>query len=468
MYPKVEKAENELFDLVVKFAFFYITDTEYSDGSVRPTPVCLYVRNEFELDKISFRDKRHWSVLEMLCEEFDNLAYIKVGNNKIKLVPKVKGPVEDIIRTAYERISHWYGQKLSFEHDYDGNLVDIISIGLLNYKDALLIERIDEIKKEIANSKSKDASGLVEKMQQAYKLRHDIAQIIDEITNKNNIMDDNNVTTKIEFITPAVACEYLRHNKSNRPLNKQHVDFLARQMREGKWQLNGEGIMFDKDGCLANGQHRLTACVRADVGFYSVVIRGISKDSFATFDQCRNRSYSDVFNLAGIPNANQVSSVVGRYLQFHRGLSAFNDANGSNGNVAKGSNRLSKQEMLDLFEKFPDIFVWANKVASRAYDKCIRVMTKAEAGGLIAFLVIDLHHNEETVEAFIAELFQGKSKFKCVESMHKKLANSQISSMKMSSQLKTNLLAKVWNNYIQGKDTKVLKWSQDEGKIQFK
>lgn len=193
MYPKIEKAENELFNLVVKFAFFYITDTEYSDGSVCATPVCIHVRNEFELNEISFRDKRHWAVLQLLCDGFsDHFVFIEKNRGKLMLSSKDEGDVNELLHALYERISHWYGQELSFEHECDGNLVDIIQIGLFNYIDALLNERINEIKKEIANRKSKDVGGLVEKMQQAYKLRHDIARIIDEITNKNNIMDKNN------------------------------------------------------------------------------------------------------------------------------------------------------------------------------------------------------------------------------------------------------------------------------------
>lgn len=275
------------------------------------------------------------------------------------------------------------------------------------------------------------------------------------------------LTTKVEYITPAIASEYLRHNKINRPLNSAHVEFLARQMKEGKWVLNGEAIMFDNDGDLANGQHRLTACVKADVGFYSVVVRGVNKDGFATYDQGRNRTYADIFNLAGIPNANYVSSVVGRYLSFHNGLSAMNSASNKNGTRLEGRKRFSKQEMLDLFRMYPNDFDWAAKLASRACDNGIRIMTKTEAGGFSAFLVIDLNHDKEMVESFIVQLFSGKSDFKCIETLHKKMANSQISSVKMSGQLKTNLLAKVWNNYIQGKDTKLLKWSQEEGKIQF-
>lgn len=342
MDPKVEKAENELFDLVVKFAFFYITDTVYSDGSVRATPVCLYVRNEFEIDKISFRDKRHWSVLEMLCEELDYLEYIKEGNNKIKLVSKVEGSVEDIVRTAYERISHWYGQELSFEHDYDGNLVDIIPIGLLNYKDALLIEYINKIKKEIANRKSNDVGGLVLRMQKAYNLRHDIARIIDEITNKNNIMDKNNVMDKNNDEPVAMVFKTKDYDKfklisENR--EPDHVNALVSSFRK---RLVPNAILCNEKLEIIDGQNRFLALKELGEPILYYCIDGLDIYDVASLNSYgKNWSNEDYVRMWAALGKNEYKKI----LDFCREFPDFSLANAltilSNNKRVKYESRIS-------------------------------------------------------------------------------------------------------------------------------
>lgn len=275
------------------------------------------------------------------------------------------------------------------------------------------------------------------------------------------------VQSQVECVTPALASEYLRHNKNNRPLNARHVDFLARQMKEGKWELNGQTIAFDEDENLLDGQHRLTAQIKANVNVYYVVVRGVNKDSFATIDQGKMRSHSDIFYLAGVNNAATVSSIVNRYVSFHRGLSPLSNAGHGGNSKGQGKDKVSKKELLEIYNSHADVFQEAARIASRAEKNGIRIMTRVESGSLAAYLVIDLGYDEETINSFIGQLFSGKSEFKCIETLHKKLANSLISSVKMSSQLKTNLLAKVWNAFVTGKDIKTLFWKEKEGKIKF-
>lgn len=275
------------------------------------------------------------------------------------------------------------------------------------------------------------------------------------------------LTTKVEYITPSVASEYIRHNKFNRPLNKRHLDFLSRQMKEGKWVLNGEPIVFDEDGNLSDGQHRLMACINADVGFYTVVTRGVEKDSFASFDQGKNRSYADIFSIAEIPNANIISSIVNKYFVFHCNLSALNNPGHGGNSKYQGYKAPSKREMLEIYNSAPETFQWALKTSQSAEKNNVRVLARTESGGLAAYLVLDLKHDEEVVSNFINQLYKGVSNFKCIEILHRKLINSQLSSIKMSSQLKTNLLAKTWNLFISNRDCKVLSWRPEEGKIKF-
>lgn len=117
--------------------------------------------------------------------------------------------------------------------------------------------------------------------------------------------DFSGITFAIEEITPPLAEKWLAEcNLGNRPLNKKHVRDLANAMLDGEWMLNGEALVFGRDGRILNAQHRLHACVLANRSFYAVVVRGVDPAAFPTFDQGRPRKAADVLaiNMVGQPN----------------------------------------------------------------------------------------------------------------------------------------------------------------------
>ena len=83
----------------------------------------------------------------------------------------------------------------------------------------------------------------------------------------------------VETITPEMAEQYLGFNHQHREIKSSKVDKLASAMIEGDWQLNGKTIVFDKDGKLLNGQHRLTAVVLSGQPLTTLVVRGIDKEA---------------------------------------------------------------------------------------------------------------------------------------------------------------------------------------------
>ena len=105
---------------------------------------------------------------------------------------------------------------------------------------------------------------------------------------------------KQELITPEKAQEYLKFNIENyRSLSKDRVLSYAGDMKNGKWQLNGEAIKFDSEGVLIDGQHRLHAIVRAGVPVEMLVIRGVQK-GVNLYDIGSTRSLGQIAKARGI------------------------------------------------------------------------------------------------------------------------------------------------------------------------
>ena len=104
---------------------------------------------------------------------------------------------------------------------------------------------------------------------------------------------------RIETITPSIAKEYLSRNMVNRSLNVIRVDSYARTMKAGNWQLNGEAIRFNQNGELIDGQHRLSAIIKANVPVDFVVMSDID-NSVSVYDRGRNRSVTDELVIEGM------------------------------------------------------------------------------------------------------------------------------------------------------------------------
>ena len=71
---------------------------------------------------------------------------------------------------------------------------------------------------------------------------------------------------KVEFldVTPAQAREWMvKHNRGNRKMRESTVSSYARDMRNGDWILNHQGLAFNEEGVLVDGQHRLAAVVES-------------------------------------------------------------------------------------------------------------------------------------------------------------------------------------------------------------
>lgn len=114
---------------------------------------------------------------------------------------------------------------------------------------------------------------------------------------------------KVESISPAKAVEYLRHNKDNyRKLTRSVYKRYADDMKNGRWQLNGEPIVFAEDGTLKDGQHRLAAIVESGKTIQMAVIRNV-KDDVTVFDVGVDRTVLQMSRAEGIDANSSVVAV---------------------------------------------------------------------------------------------------------------------------------------------------------------
>lgn len=109
----------------------------------------------------------------------------------------------------------------------------------------------------------------------------------------------NSPTAEWTQITPAIAAELIKLNHpSNRMKSKQHIDALARAMTAGTFMVTGDPIRFADSGELIDGQHRLTACIQADVPFTSLIVRNVPAEVMLHLDAGKKRTTQEQLAMA--------------------------------------------------------------------------------------------------------------------------------------------------------------------------
>lgn len=101
----------------------------------------------------------------------------------------------------------------------------------------------------------------------------------------------------VETITPELATRYLASNVKNRSVRKQEVEAYAREIKRGTFALTHQGIAFDENGHLIDGQHRLMAIATAGIPVQMVVARGVVPTAFSVIDRGASRTMRDVVSL---------------------------------------------------------------------------------------------------------------------------------------------------------------------------
>lgn len=108
-------------------------------------------------------------------------------------------------------------------------------------------------------------------------------------------------TTTYELIDPDTAKTWLDEaNTHNRPISRAYVKSLAADLADGRWQTTHQGVAFDSEGVLADGQHRLWAIVESGVPALLSVTRGLSPKVFEVIDQHRKRTAGQILTMEGI------------------------------------------------------------------------------------------------------------------------------------------------------------------------
>ena len=258
-----------------------------------------------------------------------------------------------------------------------------------------------------------------------------------------------------ENITPAKAQEYLNTSTGNRPISKSTVHSYADTMKQGGWMLNGVPIVFDTDGHLLDGHHRLEAITLAGIPVKMDVCRGVQSEAFTTYDCGRHRSLGQLLAMQQVKNYNTVGSVVACNETLVRTGRIY-----SNNSVTAGHHRKrTNTESYEIYTRDPKGYNQAADDAVRLVHTA-RILNGSWIGGLIYYLTHTGGYDRNYVLTFFESLCSlDDGMVQPANMLRKRILREKLSNTNLIASQLFAFICIAWNAYVTGKELKIIRFN---------
>lgn len=258
-----------------------------------------------------------------------------------------------------------------------------------------------------------------------------------------------------ETITPAKAQEYLGTSVGNRPISKVFVRSYADTMKKGGWMQNGVPIIFDNEGHLIDGHHRLQAVIDANIPVTFDVRRGVPSDAFTTYDNGRHRNLGQILAMQGVQRYNMVAAIVNASEALRKAGRYYTN------NTSATQIKRTIADSYNLYCLDRDGYNAAAEYVRTLESKC-RVMRGSWEGGLYYYLITTGGYDESEVKPFFDELhtLDGNA-IPAADWLRKIITREALEGKKLKEEALWFYMVQSWNAYIDGRSSRYLKYKED-------
>lgn len=224
----------------------------------------------------------------------------------------------------------------------------------------------------------------------------------------DNYSDDDFLRVSVELITPEMAREYLFSQETNRNINDRRVSDYVLRMARGEWKI-GQPIIFDENGCLIDGQHRLKAIIKHGKPIEFAVIKGVPSDSKSVIDIGQRRTTTQIAKLCGIdkPSYGERQAILSNAFLGSQFKSKSKNRKRNAANLVGARRGLrSPNAMIDLEEQYSEGIDFAMRSPGSTIQK--RVVGK---GSLVRSVIFRAYYNcnHDRLNEFIDVYYTGET-----------------------------------------------------------
>lgn len=247
------------------------------------------------------------------------------------------------------------------------------------------------------------------------------------------------ISTKIVYISPDVAREYLAKNfDGNRNIRKTWVKTLADMMAAGVFNsLNGQNrIIFGTDGKMYDGQHRMHAIIASGVTLpFEVCISNTAQSDYATFDYAQVKRTSD---FAGTHNSCAIAT---RMLAIEHGVAPLLTAIQGRINTSTPASRVDITHYIN-----------ANKDnVDRITAIAMKMRNTLNCGQIIVYgtfiFVLEYVHDDLFIDSFVEDLACPYTDNKTIITLKQLIMRSYLSKKRPTASWLLGVLLQAYVNY---------------------
>lgn len=294
---------------------------------------------------------------------------------------------------------------------------------------------------------------------------------------KNNLKRQQEVYKNITFAVETITAEdahkiLMENNIDNRKVRAGAVKRYMNDFINNNWMVTCAPIVFDENGVLRDGQHRLIAQFNSGATIMYLVVRGVPEESFVVMDSGAARTSGDAFTIAGISNAGKAANCMSAAMSLLNGKKCVYTSKGDTNMTASGRFGNKALKALEEYRKHEKTAICAIGFAARIKKERSKQykevgITEGDIAGTIVYLIDYLGHDKERVYDFFSRLYLTSSATadsQLFKSLRKTLSvNLYDAVRRILPGAVQSYISKAWNLYISGKlKTKVVLTLEEE------
>lgn len=242
----------------------------------------------------------------------------------------------------------------------------------------------------------------------------------------------------VETITPDVARQMLESGSINRTPSSAAIKRLSEEMKSGTWVLNGDWIRISSDNKMFDGQHRLLACIQANVPFTTFVMRDCDEEAIMkSLDIGRKRSFADYLTFKGYKNTRNLGAMV-------RGLAIWRSGSY---NVGSGNEQVSHLLSFDNLYRVLESNSWLDEQSHLAQkvSTSVHIPVSIFAALFSEFDQLDPSDNVYFWEQLSGDI--GHEKGDPIYVLRKTFLSHYANKIKKSDKERLGMVIKAWNAF---------------------
>ena len=271
---------------------------------------------------------------------------------------------------------------------------------------------------------------------------------------------DAEMTSRVVILTPDIAKGWLRHNTLNRKFSRNGARSLSTEMARGYWRENGESIVFDREGILIDGQHRLQAVLNSGHKYLAPVVTGVSAVVRPTVDTGKKRSGAANLQMAGEKN----STILASALLLWKGYAARDVRVMTHPAAGGPGRRTSIPRIMQYVNEVPEIREAVAEAMSLRPSGAGRALVPASEVAMIWLAIIEAGASKDRANQFLGCVLSGfnLSENSPIIGLRRRLIDSIRPGLRMDKRERLALVLKTWQLWSTEQTRKVIRWETDE------